>query len=186
MVTIADLNPENAKAACRSVGWTEELIDKTLFTDDAISMLAGNGIDVLAGPLLAEEARSAGVVYSMAYGDQPALTCELAADAGMIPQMFNSFLDGTKTGLEMAAIANATGLAPPPDGLAFHAAGMDDLAHVLRPVPEGGQLSAKGQVEVVSSIEHDGRPVFKDLRWGVYVVFEAPTITQPPVFVSTA
>ena len=33
--------------------------------------------DVLAGPLLAEEARRAGVVYSMAYGDQPALTCEL-------------------------------------------------------------------------------------------------------------
>src|SRR5580700_1494518 len=33
--------------------------------------------DVLAGPLLAEEARSAGVVYSMAYGDQPALTAEL-------------------------------------------------------------------------------------------------------------
>ncbi|HEX5231734.1 MAG TPA: Gfo/Idh/MocA family oxidoreductase, partial [Bradyrhizobium sp.] len=33
--------------------------------------------DVLAGPLLAEEARKAGVVYSLAYGDQPALTAEL-------------------------------------------------------------------------------------------------------------
>ncbi|MCB1744571.1 MAG: Gfo/Idh/MocA family oxidoreductase, partial [Gammaproteobacteria bacterium] len=33
--------------------------------------------DVLVGPLLAAEAREAGVVYSMAYGDQPALTCEL-------------------------------------------------------------------------------------------------------------
>src|SRR3954471_1047969 len=33
--------------------------------------------DVLAGPLLAEEARAKGVVYSMAYGDQPALTSEL-------------------------------------------------------------------------------------------------------------
>ena len=33
--------------------------------------------DVLAGPLLAEEARAKGVVYSLAYGDQPALTCEL-------------------------------------------------------------------------------------------------------------
>ncbi len=30
--------------------------------------------DVLAGPLLADEARKAGVVYSLAYGDQPALT----------------------------------------------------------------------------------------------------------------
>lgn len=172
--------------------------------------------DVLAGALLAEEARRAGVVYTMAYGDQPALTCELvewarstgfqvvaagkgtkylpsyhtstpdtvwdhyglsaaeAAKAGMNAQMFNSFLDGTKSALEMAAIANATGLAPPSDGLAFPPAGMDDLAHVLRPSSEGGQLEHKGQVEVVSSIERDGRPVFKDLRWGVYVVIEAP------------
>ena len=28
----------------------------------------------------------------------------------MNPQMFNSFLDGTKSGIEMAAVANATGL----------------------------------------------------------------------------
>jgi predicted homoserine dehydrogenase-like protein len=172
--------------------------------------------DVLAGPLLAEEAREAGVVYSMAYGDQPALTCELvewaracgfevvaagkgtkylpsyhastpdtvwdhygltadeARAAGMNSQMFNSFLDGTKSALEMAAIANATGLAPPPDGLGFPPCGMDDLAHVLRPRDEGGQLHHKGQVEVVSSLERDGRPVAKDLRWGVYVVIEAP------------
>jgi predicted homoserine dehydrogenase-like protein len=172
--------------------------------------------DVLAGALLAEEAKQAGVVYSMAYGDQPALTCELiewarstgfeviaagkgtkylpayhastpdtvwdhygltseqAASAGMNSQMFNSFLDGTKSALEMAAIANAANLAPPDDGLLFPPAGMDDLAHVLRPTSDGGVLAKKGQVEVVSSMERDGRPVFKDLRWGVYVVIEAP------------
>ena len=33
--------------------------------------------DVLVGPVLARAAEAAGVVYSMAYGDQPALTCEL-------------------------------------------------------------------------------------------------------------
>src|SRR3954462_6347429 len=33
--------------------------------------------DALCGPLLAEEARAAGVIYSLAYGDQPALTAEL-------------------------------------------------------------------------------------------------------------
>jgi predicted homoserine dehydrogenase-like protein len=32
--------------------------------------------DALAGPLLARKARSAGVVYSLAWGDQPALICE--------------------------------------------------------------------------------------------------------------
>ena len=172
--------------------------------------------DVLAGPLLAAEARAAGVVYTMAYGDQPALTCELvewaracgfdvvaagkgtkylpsyhastpdtvwdhygltaeeARAAGMNSRMFNSFLDGTKSAIEMAAIANATGLAPPPDGLRFPPCGRDDLAHVLRPAEAGGQLHHKGQVEVVSSLERDGRPVPGDLRWGVYVVVEAP------------
>ena len=171
--------------------------------------------DVLAGPLLAKEAASAGVVYSMAYGDQPALTCELvdwarscgfhvtaagkgtkylpqyhlstpetvwnhygisveeATQAGMNSKMFNSFLDGTKSALEMAAIANACNLAPPSNGLQFPPCGMNDLAHVLRPISAGGQLEINGQVEVVSSIERDGRPVTNDLRWGVYVVLEA-------------
>lgn len=172
--------------------------------------------DVLAGAALAQQARAAGVVYSMAYGDQPALVCEMvdwaraagfrvaaagkgtkylpeyhavtpddvwshygltpeeAARAGMNPQMFNSFLDGTKSAIEMAAIANATGLTVPDDGLRFPPCGVDDLAHVMRPRSEGGQLDGSGMVEVVSSLERDGRPVFRDLRWGVYVVLEAP------------
>ncbi len=85
----------------------------------------------------------------------------------MNSQMFNSFLDGTKSALEMAAISNATGLAAPSGGLNFPAAGMDDLAHILRPKSAGGCLEKSGQVEVVSSLERDGRPVYKDLRWGV-------------------
>ena len=172
--------------------------------------------DVLAGPLLAEEARAKGVVYSLAYGDQPALTCELvdwaracgfavaaagkgtkylpayhqvtpddvwdhygltpdeARAGGMNPQMFNSFLDGTKSAIEMAAIANATGLEVPPDGLGFPPCGVDDLPHVLRGREAGGALDHDGMVEVVSCLERDGRPVFRDLRWGVYVVVKAP------------
>src|ERR1700675_844790 len=172
--------------------------------------------DVLAGPLLAEEARNAGVVYSLAYGDQPALTAEMvdwaratgfrvvaagkgtkylpiyhdvtpsgvwshygltadeAQSAGMNPQMFNSFLDGTKSAIEMAAIANATGLDVPAQGLLFPPCGVDDLPHVMRPREAGGVLEKAGVVEVVSSLERDGRPVFRDLRWGVYVVLEAP------------
>ncbi len=172
--------------------------------------------DVLAGPLLAEEARQAGIVYSLAYGDQPALTAEMvdwaratgfrvvaagkgtkylpayhdvtpagvwghygltageAQSAGMNPQMFNSFLDGTKSAIEMAAIANATGLDVPAGGLKFPPCGVDDLPHVMRPGEAGGVLEKSGVVEVVSSLERDGRPVFRDLRWGVYVVLEAP------------
>jgi predicted homoserine dehydrogenase-like protein len=171
--------------------------------------------DALAGPLLARRAREAGVVYSLAYGDQPALVCELvdwcraagfevvAAGKGTkyLPayhestpdtvwphygftpemvragdfnaQMFNSFLDGTKSAIEMAAVANATGLVPAPEGLCFPPCGVDDLPRVLRPADEGGRLHHAGQVEVVSSLERDGRAVFRDLRWGVYVTFRA-------------
>jgi predicted homoserine dehydrogenase-like protein len=171
--------------------------------------------DALAGPLLAQRARAAGIVYSLAWGDQPALVCELvdwcrtagfevvAAGKGTkyLPeyhvstpatvwphygftpavvaagdfnaQMFNSFLDGTKSAIEMAAVANATGLTPAREGLAFPPCGVDDLPRVLRPRDEGGQLEHVGQVEVISSLERDGRPVFRDLRWGVYVTFRA-------------
>ena len=38
----------------------------------------------------------------------------------------------------------------------------------------GGTLEHDGMVEVVSSLERDRRPVFRDLRWGVYVVLKAP------------
>jgi predicted homoserine dehydrogenase-like protein len=56
-------------------------------------------------------------------------------------------------------------------GLAFPPCGVDDLPRVLRPRADGGQLLHRGQVEVISSLERDGRPVFRDLRWGVYVTF---------------
>lgn len=172
--------------------------------------------DVLAGPLLAQKARDAGVVYTMAYGDQPALiaemvdwvraigfdvtcagkgtkyipgyhdinpdtvwghyglTAEQAAAGGMNPQMFASFMDGTKSAIEMAAVANACDLTPPSDGLNFFPCGVDDLTTVLRPEADGGQIKQKGTVEVIACNERDGRDVFRDLRWGVYVTFEAP------------
>ena len=168
--------------------------------------------DALAGPLLAARARDAGVVYSLAYGDQPALICEMvdwaracgfeviaagkgtkylpeyhastpatvwryyglseedARRGGLNAQMFNSFLDGTKSAIEMCAVANATGLHAP-DGLAFPPCGVDELPTVLRPASEGGVLHQRGQVEVISSLQRDGSPVVRDLRWGVYVVF---------------
>jgi predicted homoserine dehydrogenase-like protein len=102
------------------------------------------------------------------YGIAP----EDAAKGGMNPQMFNSFLDGTKSAIEMTSIANACGLTPP-RGLLFPPCGVDDLAHILRPRHVGGLLDQHGMVEVISSVERDGRPVFRDLRWGVYVVFRA-------------
>jgi predicted homoserine dehydrogenase-like protein len=74
----------------------------------------------------------------------------------------------------MAAIANATALDVPSGGLLFPPCGVDDLPHVMRPRDKGGVLEKAGVVEVVSSLERDGRPVFRNLRWGVYAVLEAP------------
>ncbi len=250
VTVIADLDPAQAKARCKEVGWDEERVAATDFVDDAELLIKHDDVDVvveatghpaagikhallcaefgkhvvmvnveadvLAGPYLAKQAQQAGVVYSMAYGDQPALTMEMvdwaracgfkvvaagkgtkylptyhastpdtvwshyglsaeqAAAAGMRSQMFNSFLDGTKSSIEMAAIANGADLQAPTGGLSFPACGAEDLAHVLRPKTAGGLLEFSGQVEVVSSLERDGRPVARDLRWGVYCVFEAP------------
>ena len=61
------------------------------------------------------------------------LTPEAAQAAGMSPQMFTSFIDGTKSAIEMAAIANGCDLSAPAKGLSFPPCGVDDLPHVLRP-----------------------------------------------------
>jgi predicted homoserine dehydrogenase-like protein len=171
--------------------------------------------DALAGPILARRARHAGVVYSLAWGDQPALVCEhvdwartcgfnlVAAGKGtrylpsyhrstpetvweildaylkihdrshINPKMFNSFVDGTKSGIEMTAICNATGLEPQSEGLGFPPASRYDLADVCKPRADGGRLEKKGVTEVVSSLYRDGRDVPHNLVMGTYVVIES-------------
>ena len=90
----------------------------------------------------------------------------------MNPQMFNSFLDGTKSAIEMAAIANACGLDVPERRAALPALRRGRPGARPAAARAGGQLEGEGMVEVVSSLERDGRPVCRDLRWGVYVVLE--------------
>ena len=173
--------------------------------------------DAMVGPLLAQKARDRGVIYSLAYGDQPALIVEQvdtvrtmglevicagkgtkylpayhqstpqtvweyygltraqAEQGGMNSKMFNSFLDGTKSAIEMTAVANATGLKPPSAGLTFPPCSVEELASVLKPKTVGGMLESKGMVEVISSLTRDGSEIERDLRWGVFVVFEAGT-----------
>jgi predicted homoserine dehydrogenase-like protein len=170
--------------------------------------------DALAGPLLARRAKAAGVVYSLAWGDQPALICEhvdwaracgftvvaagkgtryephyhrstpdtlwdildkylqIADRSSINPKMFNSFVDGTKSGIEMTAVCNATGLVPQSDGLGFPPATRFELADVCKPKSEGGTLEKAGVTEVVSSVYRDGRDVPYHLALGTYVVFE--------------
>jgi len=171
--------------------------------------------DAFCGPLLARRAAQAGVVYSLAFGDQPALICDLvdwartcgfpvvaagrghkwlphfsrstpetvwghygltpeqARRGGLNPKMFNSFLDGSKPSIECTAVSNATGLGVPGDGLLYPPASIADIPFVTRPRDEGGQLERKGMVEVISSLERDGRVIPYDIRMGVWVTVEA-------------
>jgi predicted homoserine dehydrogenase-like protein len=173
--------------------------------------------DAFCGPLLSCRALEAGVVYSLAFGDQPALICDLvdwartcgfpvvaagrghkwlphfaqstpdtvwgnygltpeqAVRGGLNPKMFNSFLDGSKPSIESSAVSNATGLHVPSDGLLYPPASVEDIPFVTRPKSEGGVLERKGMVEVVSSLEPDGRTIPYDIRMGVWVTVEGET-----------
>ena len=173
--------------------------------------------DAFCGPLLATRAQMAGVVYSLAFGDQPALICDLvdwartcgfpvvaagrghkwlphfsestpetvwgyygltpeqAERGGLNPKMFNSFLDGSKPSIESTAVSNATGLGVPSNGLLYPPASVEDIPYVTRPISEGGVLERKGMVEVISSLETDGRKIPYDIRMGVWVTVEAET-----------
>jgi predicted homoserine dehydrogenase-like protein len=245
VVAVADLDPERAREAMVTGGWDPQeravtdvagVLERRpeVVVEATGAPLAGIGhaeaaiaagchvvmvtveADVLAGPLLAERARSAGVVYSLAYGDQPALICELVgwaraagldvvcagkgtkhlpayhaitpdtvwesyglsgeqiADGGFSARMFTSFIDGTKSAVEMAAVCNATGLEPQRDGLRFPPCPANDLARVCVPRASGGVLGRERTVEVISCLDEHGQLLGGDLRWGVFVVFESP------------
>jgi len=168
--------------------------------------------DAAVGPLLARRAAAANVLYSLAWGDQPALICdhvdwaracgfevvsagkgtryhpnfhqstpdtvwknfgiaaEVAMRGGMNPKMFNSFIDGSKSAVEMTAVCNATGLVPQPDGLSFPPSSVYDLAAVCKPKAAGGLLAIGGTTEVVSSLYRDGTAVANHLQMGTFVV----------------
>ena len=162
--------------------------------------------DAFCGPILARKAAAAGVLYSLAFGDQPALICDLvdwartcgfpvvaagrghkwlphfaqstpetvwgyygltpeqAERGGLNAKMFNSFLDGSKPSIESTAVANATGLTVPSNGLLYPPASVEDIPFVTRPISEGGVLERKGMVEVISSLETNGRQIPYDIR----------------------
>ena len=173
--------------------------------------------DVLLGLALKKKADEKKLVYSMAYGDQPALICEqidwartsgfevVCAGKGTgyqphyhystpqtvwkfygfseeqvksgdyNPQMYNSFVDGTKSAIEMCAVANASGLAPQKCGLQFPPVEVEKLPDILKPKSAGGILEHSGTVEVPANTYRNGTPVQHNLRHGVYVVFKAHT-----------
>jgi len=137
--------------------------------------------DVTVGVYLNRLAQRAGVVYSVASGDEPGeckklydFACSLgfevvclgkgknnpvdhyatpescreeALSKGMNPKMLAAFKDGSKTMVEMAAMANATGLVPDVPGAHGEKVELADLNKTLIPVEDGGILTQRGCVE---------------------------------------
>ena len=89
---------------------------------------------------------------------------EEAARRGLNPRMLVEFVDGSKTMVEMCAIANATGLVPDVAGMHGPAAGPKELATTLVPERDGGVLSGVGRVDY---------SVGAGVAPGVFVVIEA-------------
>ena len=94
-------------------------------------------------------------------------------ESGMNPKMFNSFLCGDKSAIEMCAVSNAANLKCPSNGLTFPSVGVYDIAKKMIPKKNGGLIENEGQVEVISSIDLEKKDIPNDLRWGVYIVIKA-------------
>ncbi len=94
----------------------------------------------------------------------PADYIEEAARRNMNPRLLVEFVDGSKTAVEMAAIANATGLVPDIAGMHGPNASREDLAKVLIPKADGGILNNIGVVDYT---------IGKGVAPGVFVIAKA-------------
>ena len=89
---------------------------------------------------------------------------EEARSRNMNPRMLVEFVDGSKTMVEMAAIANATGLQPDIPGMHRPTIPPDQLSEVFIPEADGGLLSDAGRVDFTTG---------GGLAPGVFVVIKA-------------
>ncbi len=137
--------------------------------------------DVTIGAALRRRAERAGVIYSMAAGDEPAALMELYSFAralgleivaagkgknnplnrdavpeayeaearrrGLNPMMLVEFVDGSKTMIEMACVANSTGLTPDVPNMHGPSTSVPQLKDVFKLKQDGGILSRKGVVD---------------------------------------
>lgn len=93
---------------------------------------------------------------------------EQAQRQEMSPKMLASFVDGTKTMVEMTAVANATGFVPDVSGMHGPTATPDTLAQIFCPIEDGGILRSRGVVDYAVG----------GIAPGVFLIF---TTSQPKV-----
>lgn len=115
-------------------------------------------------------------------------TClEKATKKKMNPKMLASFEDGSKTMIEMAALANAIGLPPDRVGMNGPVSEVKDLNKTLIPSEDGGVLSGIGRVDyafgpapgVFSIVKSDNQTVIDEMEYlsmgaGPYYTFYRP------------
>ena len=89
---------------------------------------------------------------------------EEATRRNMNPRMLVEFVDGSKTMVEMACIANATGLVPDIPGMHGPAADREAMVRTLIPRADGGILTRKGVVDFT---------IGKGVAPGVFCIVEA-------------
>ena len=143
------------RAAAAGVVYTLGAGDEPSATMELVNFLRGLGYPIVA----AGKGKNNAFVTDAVPSDY----VEEARRRNMNPRMLVEFVDGSKTMVEMVALANATGLVPDIPGMHGPNAPLATLQDVFRPREEGGLLHRKGVVDFT---------VAKGVAPGVFAVAE--------------
>ncbi|KAB0679551.1 NAD(P)H-dependent oxidoreductase [Aureimonas leprariae] len=127
------------EAARAGVVYTGAAGDEPAATVELIGLAQALGFEVVAA--------GKGKNNALKFDAMPTEFEEEAARRNMNARVLVEFVDGSKTMVEMVAIANATGLVPDVPGMHGPAATLEDLAQVLCSKADGGILSRSGCVD---------------------------------------
>ena len=136
-ITIGRFLKEEARKA--GVIYTGAAGDEPACTLEIIGFARSLGMDIIA----AGKGKNNPLKIDAMPGDYE----DEARARNMNARMLVEFVDGSKTAIEMVAIANATGLVPDVPGMHGPTATLDELASVLCPKADGGILNRKGVVD---------------------------------------
>src|SRR5436190_4658583 len=129
----------SAKAEEAGVVYTLGAGDEPSSTMELVNFLRGLGYPIIAA--------GKGKNNAFKIDATPDAYVEEATRRNMNPRMLVEFVDGSKTMVEMVALANATGLVPDIPGMHGPSAPVDALHKTFCPRDEGGLLSRKGVVD---------------------------------------
>lgn len=136
-ITVGRFLKEEARKA--GVVYTGAAGDEPACTLELVSFAQSLGFEIVAA--------GKGKNNPLKFDAVPADYEEEARTRNMNARMLVEFVDGTKTMVEMVAVANATGLVPDVPGMHGPKATREELAQVLCTKADGGILSRSGVVD---------------------------------------